>query len=495
MCGITGIISNNVVATELYESLLCLQHRGQDSAGITTYSDRFHLKKGMGLVREVFGQEEILALKGNVGIGSVRYPTVGGGVAEDSQPFIVSSPYGITMAFNGNVFNFWELKKELFDHDYRQVNSNSDVEVILNVFAYEMSRFCHKDFFDSVCLAVESVHKRVKGAYSVVAIIAGKGLVAFRDPHGIRPMVWGQRKNSFKTEHIFASENTMFEILDFDFYRDVEPGEVVFVDLQGKVFNKRVTVKEFRPCIFEYVYFARPDAFLNGVSVYRARLRMGQNLAAKIKRVHPKLQIDVVIPAPESANTAALACAHELGVRYSQGIVKNHFIGRTFIMPGQEVRQKANRYKLSVIDFEVEGNNVLIVDDSIVRGNVSKHIVNLVKKYGAKKVYFASASPALKYPDLYGIDLPTRDEYVAYNRTEDEVRKFIGADELIYQDLDDLIEAVTRRGDLKFTRPHCAYFDGDYPTGDVTEEVLQEVEMQRKGERNTKKENHKGNLI
>lgn len=483
MCGIAGIISNNPVATELYESLLCLQHRGQDSAGITTYSDRFHLKKGMGLVREVFGQSEILALKGDIGIGSVRYPTVGGGVAEDSQPFIVSSPYGITMAFNGNVFNFWQLKKELFDHDFRQVNSNSDVEVILNVFAYELSRFCHREFFDSVCLAVKSVHERVKGAYSVVAIIAGKGIVAFRDPHGIRPLVWGQRKNSFKTEHIFASENTMFEILDFDFYRDVEPGEVVFVDLQGNVFNKRVTVKEFRPCIFEYVYFARPDALLNGVSVYRSRLRMGQNLGRKIKKLHPKLNIDVVIPAPESANTAALACAHELGVRYTQGIVKNHYIGRTFIMPGQAARQKANQYKLSVIDFEVEGNNVLIVDDSIVRGNVSKHIIKLVKKYGAKKVYFASASPALKYPDLYGIDLPTRDEYVAYNRTEDEVRQFIGADALIYQDLEDLIEAVTRRGDLKFTRPHCAYFDGDYPTGDVTEEILAEVDRQRKGER------------
>ncbi|MDP2586974.1 MAG: amidophosphoribosyltransferase [Candidatus Komeilibacteria bacterium] len=494
MCGITGIIGNNSVATEIYEGLLCLQHRGQDSAGMVTYGNRFHLKKGMGLVRDVFSQDDILHLEGKMGIGQVRYPTVGGGSAEDTQPFIASSPYGIAMAHNGNVFNHWQLKKELFEKDNRQVNSNNDVEVILNVFAHELSRFCHKEFFDSVCLAVKSVHERVKGAYSVLAIIADKGMVAFRDPHGIRPLVWGQRKlEGGKTEHIFASENTMFEILGFEFYRDLEPGEVVFIDLAGNIHQQRVTEKEFRPCIFEYVYFARPDALLNGVSVYRARLRMGQNLAKKIQRDYSHLKIDVVIPAPESANTAALACAHELGVRYSQGIVKNHFIGRTFIMPGQEVRQKANKFKLSVIDFEVEGNNVLIVDDSIVRGNVSKHIVNLVKKHGAKDVYFASASPALRYPDLYGIDLPTRDEYLAYNRTEDEIRQFIGADALIYQDLPDLIEAVTRKGDLKFTRPHCAFFDGDYATGDVTEEILAEVEAIRKGERNAKKDSPEAN--
>lgn len=483
MCGIIGIISNSQVSTEIYESMLALQHRGQDSAGMATYSDRFHLKKGMGLVREVFIQEDIFNLKGNMGIGQVRYPTVGGGTAEEVQPFISSSPYGIAMAHNGNVFNFWELKKELFEKDYRQVNSNNDVEVILNVFAYELSRFCHREFFDSIVQAVKSVHQRVKGAYSVVAIIADKGLVAFRDPHGIRPLVWGQRKSSFKTEHIFASENTMFEILDFEFNRDVDPGELVFIDLKGEVHTKRVTEKEFRPCIFEYVYFARPDALLNGVSVYRARLRMGQNLAAKIKRLHPDLPIDVVIPAPESANTAALACAHGLGIRYTQGIVRNHFIGRTFIMPGQEVRQKANKYKLSVIDFEVEGKNILVIDDSIVRGNVSRHIVNLLRKHGAKKVYLASASPALRWPDLYGMDLPTRDEYIAYNRTEEEIRQFIGADILVYQDLKDLVEAVIRRGELKFTRPHTAYFDGDYPTGDVTEEVLVEVDRQRKSER------------
>ncbi|OGY88979.1 MAG: amidophosphoribosyltransferase [Candidatus Komeilibacteria bacterium RIFCSPLOWO2_01_FULL_45_10] len=483
MCGITGIISNNEVSTELYESLLALQHRGQDCAGICTYSDRFHLKKGMGLVREVFHQEDIFNLKGAMGIGQVRYPTVGGGTPEEVQPFMTSSPYGIAMAHNGNVFNFWELKQELFEKDFRQINSNNDVEVILNVFAYELSRFCHREFFDSLVQAVKAVHQRVKGAYSVVGLIADKGLIAFRDPHGIRPLVWGQRKTSFKTEHLIASENGMFEILGFDFYRDVEPGELVFIDLKGEVHTYRVTVKEFRPCIFEYVYFARPDAFLNGVSVYRSRLRMGQNLARKIKRDYKKLKIDVVIPAPESATTAALSCAYELGVRYSQSLVKNHFIGRTFIMPGQETRQKANQYKLSAIGFDIKGNNVLVVDDSIVRGNVSRHIIKLMRDNGAKNVYFASASSVLKWPDLYGIDLPTRDEYAAYNRSEEEIRQFIGADVLIYQDLKDLIEAVTRKGDLKFTRPHCAYFDGDYPTGDVTEAVLEEVERQRKGER------------
>ena len=498
MCGIAGIFSNNQVATELYESLLALQHRGQDSAGISTYGCRFHLKKGMGLVRDVFKQESMQGLKGNIGIGQVRYPTVGGGTLEDAQPFMVNSPYGIAMVHNGNIFNFPQLKEELFKENLRQVNSNCDVEAILNVFAHELTRFCHRDFFDSICKAVESVYLRAKGGYSVLAVIADKGLIAFRDPHGIRPLVWGQRKTSFKTEHIFASENTMFEILDFDFYRDVEPGEVVFIDFNGKVHQRSVLKKEFRPCIFEYVYFARVDAFLNGVSVYRARLRMGQNLARKIKREYPNLPIDVVIPAPQSADTAGLACAHELGVRYTEGIVKNHFIGRTFIMPGQEIRQKANRYKLSVIDFEVRDKNVLVIDDSIVRGNVSRHIVKLMRAHGAKNVYFASAAPPLKYPDLYGIDLPTQDEYIAYNRTIEDIRKLIGADLLIYQDLEDLIEAVTRRGDLKFTRPHTAYFNGDYPTSDVDEHVLAEVERQRKEERaksKTEKTEYQGGIL
>ncbi|MFQ5796192.1 MAG: amidophosphoribosyltransferase [Candidatus Bipolaricaulia bacterium] len=492
MCGIVGMLaqSNNHVSPEIYESAIALQHRGQDSAGMATYNGQFHIKKGMGLVRDVFGQQDMMQLKGNMGIGFNRYTTTGShSHFEEIQPFIVNAPYGLVFAFNGNIYNAYQLKMELQERDLRHINSDSDAEVLLNVFAYELSCTKRRHFFDAICQAVKGVHERVKGGYSVVMMIAGMGLVAFRDPHGIRPLVWGKR-GGFKahgrkeqSDHIFASENTMFEVLGFEFYRDVAHGEVVFVDLQSNVHTRIVLQKEFRPCIFEYVYFARPDAFLNGVSVHRARLRMGQNLARKIKREYPDLPIDIVIPAPETADSAALACAHELGVRFSKAIVQNKFIGRTFIMAGDKARMQANRYKLSVIDFEVNGKNVLVVDDSIVRGNVSRHIVQLMKKHGAKKVYFASASPPLRWPDLYGIDLPTRDEYIAYNRTVKEIRENIGADMLIYQDLEDLVEAVTRRGDLKFSRPHTAYFDGDYPTKDVGGKVLAKVEAYRKKQR------------
>ncbi len=484
MCGIVGIFGNHSIATEIYDGLISLQHRGQDSAGIATYNKRFHLHKGMGLVRDIFRQEHMNFLEGNIGIGQVRYPTVGGYGLEDAQPFITGSPYGIAMAHNGNIYNFPELKKELIDNEYRYINSNNDVEVILSIFAYELSRFCHKEFFDSISMAIKSVYNRCKGGYSVVGTIADKGLFAFRDPHGIRPLVWGKRKNAKGEEHIFASENTMFEFLGYDFYRDVEPGEVVFIDMEGVVHTKIVEQKEFRPCIFEYIYFARPDAFLNGVSVQRARLRMGQNLAFKIKRDYPNLKIDRVIPAPSTANTAALACAHELGVRYTEGLVKNSFVGRTFIMPEQELRRKANKYKLSPIDLEIRDKNILVIDDSIVRGNVSKHIVNIIRRHGARQVYFASTAPPLKWPDLYGIDMPIRDEYVAHDRTTEEIKKYIGVDELIYQDLEDVIEAVVRKKDkIKFTRPHTAYFDGDYPTSDVDEKVIEKVEEYRRQQR------------
>ncbi|PIS05084.1 MAG: amidophosphoribosyltransferase [Candidatus Buchananbacteria bacterium CG10_big_fil_rev_8_21_14_0_10_42_9] len=483
MCGIVGVKTNNGAVAEIYESLVAMQNRGQDSAGIVTFDKRFHLKKGLGLVREVFRQENIDRLKGSFGIGQVRYATMGSVTNEEIQPFTTYSPYGIALTFNGTIYNSDKLKKELSDKDYRHVNTDNDGEVLLNLFAVGLERNNGGDFFEGVCKAVQYVYERARGGYSVVAAIAGKGIIAFRDPHGIRPLVWGVRESTFQPEHIFASENTMFEILNYKFQRDVEHGEVVFVDLQGKVFSKIIDQKEFRPCIFEYVYFARVDALLNGVSVYRSRLRMGQNLAAKIKRDYPNLEIDVVIPAPQCATTAGLACAHELGVRYTEGIVKNQMVGRTFIMPGQKIRQKANKYKLSVIDFEVKDKNVLVVDDSIVRGTVSRHIIQLMRKHGAKKVYFASTAPPLRYPDLYGIDLPTREEYIAYNKSIDEIRQSLGADELIYQDLDDLIEAVTRRGDLKFKRPHAAYFNGDYPTEGVTEEVLLEIERQRKAQK------------
>jgi amidophosphoribosyltransferase len=483
MCGIVGLISDQPVALAMVESLTALQHRGQDSAGIVTCSDRFHQKKGLGYVREVFGPQDLAKLEGRLGIGHVRYATVGGGSAEDVQPFQVNSPYGIALVHNGNLFNVWQLREELYTRDLRQVNSHNDAEVLLNVFASSLSRPGEGDFLDAIVRAVASVYQRVQGAYSVVALIAGKGLIAFRDPHGIRPLVWGRRTTAGGEAHIFASENGMFDFLGFDYHRDVAPGEVVFVDLEGRVRQRIVQQKTFRPCAFEYIYFARPDAFLNGVSVYRSRLRMGQNLAAKIKKVLPDMRFDVVVPAPQSAVTAALACAHELGVRYTEAIVKNRFIGRTFIMPGQAERQKANRYKLSLIDFEVRNRNVLVVDDSIVRGNVSRHIVQLMRRNGARQVVFASAAPPLRWPDLYGIDLPARDEYIACNRSEEDIRKQIGADALIYQDVEGLLEAITRKGKLNFTKPHMAFFDGDYATGDVTEDVLQFVEQQRMAEK------------
>jgi amidophosphoribosyltransferase len=483
MCGIAGMLACGPVAAELAESLTALQHRGQDSAGMVTYSDHFHMKKGPGYVREVFDQGEIVKLQGRMGIGHVRYTTVGGGAVEDVQPFRVNSPYGIAMVTNGNLFNVWRLKEELFFKDLRQVNSANDAEVLLNVFAAALAPAGEGDFFAAVCRAVASVFARCRGAYAVTALVAGKGLVAFRDPHGIRPLVWGRRGGATSGDHLFASENGMFEFLGFDYFRDVAPGEAVFVDLEGRVQQRVVRQEVFRPCVFEYVYFARPDALLNGVSVYRARLRMGQNLAAKIRRQCPGVRFDVVIPAPQSAVTAALACAHELGVRYTEGIVKNRFIGRTFIMPGQAERQRANKYKLSLIDFEVRGKTVLVVDDSIVRGNVSRHIVGLMRKYGARQVYFASAAPPLRWPDLYGIDLPTREELIAHARSEDEIRELIGADGLIYQDIEGLQEAVTRKGRPAFRKPHMAYFDGDYATGDVTAAVLEEVEGRRRAEK------------
>jgi amidophosphoribosyltransferase len=483
MCGIIGTIGNQDIALEIYEGLIALQHRGQESAGIATYNQQFHLRKGMGLVREVFKQRDIEALKGNMGIGLVRYSTIGSSTLEEVQPFIVNSPYGITMVHNGNLYNSWKLKEELFEQDLRFINSGNDAEVLLNLFAHGLAQSTANDFFEKICDAVRHVYTRARGGYSVVAIIAGKGLVAFRDPHGIRPLVWGTRTATLRDEHMFSSENVMFQTLGYQSFRDVEHGQVVFVGMKGDVHTRVVLQKEFRPCIFEYVYFARADALLNGVSVYRSRLRMGQNLAAKIKRVHPNLPIDIVIPAPSTAVTAALSCAHVLGLRFSQGIHKNHFIGRTFIMPGNTQRQKANQFKLSVIDFEVREKNVLVIDDSIVRGNVSRHIVNLMRQHGAKQVYFASASPPLRWPDLYGIDLPTREEYMAHNKSEEEIRRDIGADVLIYQDLPDLIEAVTRKGDLKFIRPHAAYFNGEYPTEDVNEELLKEIEERRRAER------------
>ncbi|MFH1790049.1 MAG: amidophosphoribosyltransferase [bacterium] len=482
MCGILGIYSHGSVATEIYDGLIHLQHRGQDATGICTYDTKYHVKKGSGYVRDVFHKGHISRLTGNWGIGHTRYSTVGSRFdVEDAQPFKLHSPYGIAMAHNGDLTNYKELKEELMLKDKRHCNSGCDVEIILNVFASSMqeSNGCN-DIFDQICVSVNSVFNRCKGGYSVVGILADKGMFAFRDPHGIRPCVWGSRKNRNNTiDYIFSSENTMYYPLGFEFGGDVLPGEVVFIDNQGQMTKKRIRKDFFTPCIFEYVYLARPDSMINQVSVYRSRLRMGQNLARRWKEVHPDLLPDIVIPVPFSSNTSALAMAHELGIRYSEGLYKNPFVGRTFIMQGQENRKKSILQKLSPQVIEIKNKNVMLVDDSIVRGNTSKKVIDLVKYAGAKKIYFVSACPPVKYPDFYGIDIPTRNELIAHNKSQDEIRDYIGADVLFYQRIEDLVEAVTRRGEHNIDRPSMPYLDGWYVTGDIDEEKIKQLEEEK----------------
>ena len=483
MCGILGIYSHKPVAHDLYDGLIHLQHRGQDAAGMLTYNNHFHLKKGLGYVRDVFDQDHMERLEGNWGIGHTRYPTAGSrSDVENAQPFYVSSPYGIAMAHNGDLTNYAALKAELEEKDRRQCNSSSDLEVILHVFASKLESLpTTHDFFESICQAVEAVFTRTRGAYSVVGMIAGKGMIAFRDPHGIRPFVYGERKNTDGTsDYIFSSENTMYYPLGFTFSGDIQPGEVLYVDATGTLHRRRLRQELFTPCIFEYVYLARPDSTINDVSVYRARLRMGQNLARQWKIRHPDVIPDIVIPVPFSSNTAALSMAHELGVRYSEGLYKNRFVGRTFIMPGQAQRKKSVLQKLSPQEIEIRDRNVLLVDDSIVRGNTSQEVVKLIRHAGAKKVYFASACPPVKYPDFYGIDMPTRGELIAAGKTEEEIREFIGADILMYQTIEDLVEAVTRKGNHHIDRPSMPFLDGWYVTGDIDEQKLGELETEKR---------------
>lgn len=479
MCGILGIFSHKPVAGELYDGLIHLQHRGQDAAGILTYNGRFHLKKGAGLVRDVFDAHNMERLEGHWGIGHTRYPTAGSKHSvEDAQPFMFQAPYGIAFAHNGDLTNYQELKKDLEIRDRRHCNSGSDLEVIMHVFAATMDDVdSAHDFFDTVCISVESVFNRATGAYSVVGVIAGKGMLAFRDPHGIRPFVWGTRENHDGTvDYIFSSENTMYYPLGFKYKGNIEPGEVVFVDTNGKMHRRRIHTSPFTPCVFEYVYLARPDSTMNDISVYRARLRMGQNLGIRWKERFPDTIPDVVIPVPFSSNTAALSMAHELGVRYSEGLYKNPFIGRTFIMPGQKERRKSVLQKLSPQETEIRGKKVLLVDDSIVRGTTSKEVVKLVRDAGAAAVYFASACPPVKYPDFYGIDLPTRAELIAAHKTEEEIREYINADLLLYQTIPDLVEAVTRKGNHGIERLSMPYLDGWYVTGDITKERMENLE-------------------
>ena len=491
MCGIAGIYSHKPVAAELYDSIIHLQHRGQDAAGIMTYDDRMHKEKGMGLAKEIFNEENIKLLTGNIGISHNRYPTHGGFSHGEVQPFWTSVPYGIALGHNGNLTNYNELATEVTKEETRYLNTTSDSEVLLHLFADELHQDVppqtNEEFFDLLCEAVTNIFNKVKGAYSVTSLIIGKGLVVFRDPQGIRPLVKGERPNgNGGKDYIFASENTMFYALGYKPKGTVLPGELIYVDESGKVFSKRLIKKEFNPCIFEYVYFARPDATLNDVSVYRSRLRMGQNLAEAWKKKHPDIVPDIVIPAPSTANTAALSFAHELGVRYSEGLYKNTFIGRTFIMPGQAERKKSVKYKLVPQELEIRDKKVMIMDDSIVRGNTSREIVRMLRDFGAKKVYFASACPPVKSPCFYGVDMPTRGELIAGNMNVDEIEKFLEVDTLLYQEIDDLVEAVTRKGDHHIDTPCMACLNGHYVANDIDEATIKSMETQRLRDRNGK---------
>ncbi|TDJ32447.1 MAG: amidophosphoribosyltransferase [Gammaproteobacteria bacterium] len=480
MCGIIGIVARSPVAQVLYDGLTVLQHRGQDAAGMMTWDgSRVHLHKTTGLVRDVFQIDDIAALTGNAGIGHVRYPTAGCDSAVEAQPFYVNSPYGVALAHNGNLINTAELQKELFLEDRRHLNTSSDSEVLLNIFAHELARqnrlrLGARDIFS----AIAGVHRRVRGAYAAITLLAGYGIVAFRDPYGIRPMVFGQRQTDEGPEYCIASESVALDVLGFELVRDVDPGEAVFVSFDGKLETQQCADRPRHfPCIFEYVYLARPDSLIDDISVYKARLRMGERLADKILRQRPDHDIDVVIPIPDTSRTAALPLAHRLGVKYREGFIKNRYIGRTFIMPGQKIRKASVRRKLNAIDLELRGKNVLLVDDSIVRGNTSRQIIQMARKAGAKKVYFASAAPPVRYANVYGIDMPTREELVGHGRTEAEIEKELGADWLIYQDLEDLISAC-REGSQKVDGFDTSCFSGEYVTG-IDRHYLKQLELIR----------------
>ncbi|QQR54909.1 amidophosphoribosyltransferase [Candidatus Peregrinibacteria bacterium] len=479
MCGIVGIHSNQPVANELYDGLMMLQHRGQDAAGMVTMEGHhIHMKKADGLASEVFKQKDMEVLRGNTGMAHVRYPTAGTYNPAEAQPFYVNAPFGLALIHNGNLTNTAQLKREVLDTDHRHLNTESDSEVLLNILAHEIEALGVSGLTPEVCFkAMEQVYKRVKGAYACIVMIAGRGMMAFRDPNAIRPLIMGQRQDDLYTDTIFASESVALDVLGFNVIRDVKPGEVIFVDTKGQMTSKICAEKPvYTPCIFEYVYFARPDSMIDDISVYKARLRMGEKLAHKIKAAN--MDIDVVIPVPSTSRHSAVPLAYELGVKYREGLVKNRYVGRTFIMPGQSMRQSNIRRKLNPIRLEIEGKNVLLVDDSIVRGNTSKKIVQMVRDMGAKKVYFASAAAPLHNPCVYGVDMPSRKEFVANELTEDEISKAIGADRVFYQNLEDLAEAV-REGNPKIERFCMACFDGKYPTPDVTEEVLRAAEESR----------------
>ena len=483
MCGIVGILSTTKkdVGLYIYDALTIIQHRGQDAAGITTASKgRFYMRKGNGLVRNVFRTKHMEKLIGDMGIGHIRYPTAGSSSEAEAQPFYVNSPYGIAFAHNGNLTNAESLAKEIFEQDLRHINTNSDSEILLNILASELAegqkhRINERDIFK----AVTKLHKRVKGAYAAIGMIPGYGIFGFRDPNGIRPLILGERTTKKGTKYMLTSESVALTALGYKITRDVKPGEAVVIDREGNVHSQQCSDSStLSPCIFEFVYFARPDSIIDNISVYKSRLRMGEKLAEKIKSKWSEETIDVVMPVPDTSRTAALQLANELDLKYREGFIKNRYIARTFIMPGQKQRKKSVRQKLSAIELEFKDKNVLLVDDSIVRGTTSREIVQMARVAGAKKVFFASAAPPVRYPNVYGIDMASKNEFVAHNKTTDEVCQSIGADKLIYQNLKDLIWSV-QQGNPDILSFDCSCFDGKYLTNDIDTPYLDNLEARR----------------
>ena len=481
MCGLVGVVTSNDVGVCLYDTLTVLQHRGQDAAGIMTSDNgKLNLRKDNGLVKDVFRTRHMSRLTGQMGIGHVRYPTAGSSSPALAQPFYVNSPYGLALAHNGNLTNTAELSRDLFKEDLRHINTDSDSEVLLNVLAHELQQQrkiepTPEDIFS----ALSRVYERCHGGFAAIVMITGYGILGFRDKHGIRPLVFGSRETEQGKEYMIASESVALDSQGFTIERDVAPGEAVYIDVKNNLFTKQCSESGVHtPCIFEHVYFARPDSLMDSISVYKARLRMGEKLADKLNKLRSDHDIDVVIPIPDTSRTSALELANRLGIKFREGFVKNRYIGRTFIMPGQSMRQKSVRQKLNAIELEFKGKNVLLVDDSIVRGTTCKQIIQMARAAGAEKAYSASAAPAIRFPNVYGIDMPAASELIAAGKTDDEVEKLIGADWLIYQDLDDLI-ASAAEGNPDIEQYECSVFNGEYITGDVDEVYLKRLENLR----------------
>jgi amidophosphoribosyltransferase len=484
MCGLVGLVAKHDVFPDIYDALTVLQHRGQDAAGIMTCNGgRFSQRKSEGLVRDVFRQHHMQRLQGGMGIGHVRYPTAGSSGTALAQPFYVNSPYGIALAHNGNLTNAEQLGRELFQDDLRHLNTDSDSEVLLNVFAHELQTLGKlSPSADDIFEAVEAVHQRCRGGYAAVSLLVNYGVVGFRDPMGIRPLVVGERDGAAGKEYMVASESVALDVLGFSLLGDVAPGEAVFIDVEGKLHRRQCSQHpSLQPCIFEHVYFARPDSLMDGISVYKTRMRQGEALAKKVRRVRPDLKIDVIIPIPDTSRIAAQSMASALGIKFREGFMKNRYIGRTFIMPGQSQRKKSVRQKLNAVPLEFEGKNVMLVDDSIVRGTTCRQIIEMARDAGAAKVYFASASPPVRFPNVYGIDMPSASELIAHGRTEEEVSELIGADWLVFQDLEDLIQC-SLEGNPQADGFDCSVFTGEYITGDVDQNYLDRVESLRNDE-------------